>query len=52
MSMFYVAHLVEKEDIDITWEYSYNDLKVLNNNMDFTLGDVNWVLQNKYCSSP
>jgi len=51
MSMFYVSHLLQKDDIHITWEYSYNDLKALNNNVDFTLYDVKWVLQNQYCST-
>ncbi len=50
MSMFYVAHLLQKDDTHITWSYSYNDLKALNSNVDFTLYDVKWVLNNQYCS--
>jgi len=51
MSMFYVSHLVGKEDTDITWGYSYNDLKALNKNVDFTINDVKWTLKNKYCKT-
>jgi len=52
MSMFYVGHLVGKEDTPVTWGYSYNSLKALNNNVDFTINDVKWVLKNQYCTSP
>jgi len=51
MSMFYVGHLVGKEDTPVTWGYSYNSLKSLNNNVDFTVNDVKWVLQNQYCKT-
>ena len=52
MSMFYVAHMVGKEDVGITWGKTYTDMKALNNNVDFTINDVKWTLQNKYCYQP
>lgn len=52
MSMFYVSHLLQRVNTDITWDYSYNDLKILNDNVDFTLYDVKWVFENQYCINP